>query len=209
MKELETVQSNEALATIVDQLVAKLQRKRQSLAEGNQQQIEQMAGMKVAAMATHLRQSSPVHLKEWFQQRRAIAELLDRRDGGVQPILISHHADEIRRVERGDGNAERPQDYLDSFQRFLLENMNRIPALIVVTQRPRELTRAQLKELKLLLDAQGYSETNLQVAWREMTNEDIAASIIGFVRRAALGDPLVPYGDRVDRAIEKILKSRN
>lgn len=115
----------------------------------------------------------------------------------------------MRRVERGYGNAERPQDYLDSFQSFLLENMNRIPALMVVTQRPRELTRAQLKELKLLLDTQGYSETNLQVAWREMTNEDIAASIIGFVRRAALGDPLVPYGERVDRAMEKILKSRN
>lgn len=209
VKELETVQNNEALATIVDQLIAKLQRKRQGLAESNQQQIEQIAGMTVEAMATHLRQSSPVQVKEWFQRRRAIAELLDRRDGGIQPILISHHVDEVRRVERGYGNAERPQDYLDSFQSFLLENMNRIPALLVVTQRPRELTRAQLKELKLLLDAQGYSETNLQVAWREMTNEDIAASIIGFVRRAALGDPLVPYGDRVDRAMEKILKSRN
>jgi hypothetical protein len=52
-----------------------------------------------------------------------------------------------------------------------------------VTQRPRDLTRAQLKELRLLLDAAGFSETNLQVAWREMTNEDIAASIIGFIGR--------------------------
>jgi type I restriction enzyme R subunit len=68
---------------------------------------------------------------------------------------------------------------------------------------------AQLKELKILLDAQGYSETTLQVAWREMTNEDIAASIIGFIRRAALGDPLIPYADRVDRAKEQLLKSRS
>jgi hypothetical protein len=51
---------------------------------------------------------------------------------------------------------------------------------------------------------QGFSETNLQVAWREMTNEDIAASIIGFIRQAALGDALVPYGDRVDKAMKKI-----
>jgi type I restriction enzyme R subunit len=209
VQELETVQDNDALVTIVDQIVAKLQRKGRGLSENSRSQIEQLAGMTVAALATHLRQSSPAQVKEWFQQRRAIADLLDQRDGGIQPILISHHADEVRRVERGYGNAERPQDYLDSFQSFLLENMNRIPALIVVTQRPRELTKAQLRELKLLLDAQGYSETNLQVAWREMTNEDIAASIIGFVRRAALGDPLVPYGERVDRAMEKILKSRN
>ncbi len=31
------------------------------------------------------------------------------------------------------------------------------------------------------------------------TNEDIAASIIGFIRQAALGDPLIPYADRVER----------
>jgi type I restriction enzyme R subunit len=41
-----------------------------------------------------------------------------------------------------------------------------------------------------------------------MTNEDIAASIIGFIRQAALGDALVPYGDRVDKAMKKILVSR-
>lgn len=68
---------------------------------------------------------------------------------------------------------------------------------------------ARFKELRLLLDAAGFSETNLQVAWREMTNEDIAASIIGFIRQAALEDALVPYGDRVDKAMKKILASRS
>lgn len=41
-----------------------------------------------------------------------------------------------------------------------------------------------------------------------MTNEDIAASIIRFIRQVALGDVLMPYGDRVDRAMKKILASR-
>ena len=77
-----------------------------------------------------------------------------------------------------------------------------------MTQRPRELTRRQLKELALLLDQAGFSETNLQTAWRDMTNEDIAATIIGFIRQAALGDPLVPYEERVDRALKKVLSSR-
>jgi type I restriction enzyme R subunit len=63
--------------------------------------------------------------------------------------------------------------------------------------------------VRLLLDAAGFSETNLQVAWRETTNEDIAASIIGFIRQAALGDALVPYGERVDKAMKKILASRS
>ncbi|MGA7934029.1 MAG: type I restriction-modification enzyme R subunit C-terminal domain-containing protein [Kovacikia sp.] len=76
-------------------------------------------------------------------------------------------------------------------------------------KRPRDLTRPQLKELRMLLDNAGYSETMLRSAWRDSTNEDIAASIIGFIRQAALGDALVPYSERVDRALKKILASQN
>jgi len=50
-------------------------------------------------------------------------------------------------------------------------------------------TRQQLKGLRLLLDSAGYSETTLRSAWRDATNEDIAASIIGFIRQAALEMP--------------------
>jgi type I restriction enzyme, R subunit len=63
--------------------------------------------------------------------------------------------------------------------------MNRLPALNIVVQRPRDL--AELKELRLTL---------LRTAWREKTNADIAASIIAFIRQAALGDPLVAYEER-------------
>jgi type I restriction enzyme, R subunit len=77
-----------------------------------------------------------------------------------------------------------------------------------VTQRPRDLTRSQLKEIRLLLDSNGYTEKALQVAWQETTNEEIAASIIGFIRQAALGDALIPYSERVDRAMKTILASR-
>jgi type I restriction enzyme, R subunit len=122
--------------------------------------------------------------------------------------LISHHPDELRGIEYGYGNANRPEDYLNSFEAFLRENLNLIPALLVVTQRPRELTRQQLKELRLALDLAGYSQVNLQTAWRNATNEDIAASIIGFIRKAALGDALIPYDERVDRSMKQILASR-
>jgi type I restriction enzyme, R subunit len=77
-----------------------------------------------------------------------------------------------------------------------------------VTQRPRELTRAQLRELRVQLDEQGYSELALRTAWKDKTNADIAASIIGFVRQSALGDPLVPYEERVERAMKKLLASK-
>ncbi|MGQ4646401.1 type I restriction-modification system endonuclease [Lyngbya aestuarii] len=209
VEELGKVQESAAVESIINEFVAKLQPKKRSLSEDNKEAIETLAQMPVEEMVKHLRELSPSEAAQWLQERREIAEMLDRRDGGMQRVLISRHPDMLRRVERGYGEAERPQDYLESFDQFLRENLNKIPALLVVTQRPRELTRGQLKELRLLLDASGFSETKLQVAWREMTNEDIAASIIGFIRQAALGDGLVPYGERVDKAMKRILASRS
>ena len=171
--------------------------------------LEISAGMPFEELINYWRQSSPQQLKEWFNKRKGIATMLDAKDGGRKPVLISRHADELRRVERGYGGAQKPEDYLDSFTAFLQDNLNKIPALIVVTQRPRELTKAQLKELLILLDASGYTERNLQTAWREKTNSDIAASIIGFIRKAALGDALVLYPERVDKAMRKIMGMRS
>jgi len=214
LEELETITEPAAVDTIVDQLLAKIQRKRRHLSEDAQAELEAIAGTDISAIVSHLAQSDSTQVQAWFRQRRAIAEILDRQDGGTQPLLISYHADELRRVERGYGVAEsgsrygRPEDYLDSFKMFLQQNQNQIAALMVVTQRPRDLTRQQLKELRSLLDRAGYSEPALQVAWRDAKNEDIAASIIGFIRQAALGDPLVTYSERVDRAINKILASQ-
>jgi len=111
-------------------------------------------------------------------------------------------------VQEGFGNNTAPGDYLDGFREYVQQNVNAIPALIVVTQRPRELTRQQLKELKLALDLAGYPETHLRTAWRAHTNQDIAASIVGYIRQAALGDPLRPYEERVQAAMKKLLASQ-
>ena len=81
--------------------------------------------------------------------------------------------------------------------------------LTVVVQRPRDLTRAQLRELRLELDKLGFSEANLRRAWHDANNEDIAASIIGFVRQAAIGDPLIPFEERVREAMKRIYASRS
>ncbi len=78
---------------------------------------------------------------------------------------------------------------------------------MVVAQRP-DLTRKQLRELMLELDAAGYNESSLRTAWRETTNQDIAATIIGHIRHAAAGLPLMPYKERVTKAVQKILAGR-
>ena len=44
---------------------------------------------------------------------------------------------------------------------------------------------------------------------RGQTKEDIAASIIGHIRRAALGEPLLPFEQRVLSAMQRLYKQHN
>jgi type I restriction enzyme R subunit len=212
--ELGRLTEETAQKEVLDQLLARLQRKRRHL-EGPQHAqaaarfAAAAAGMSVAECIGFLREQSPAAAAAWWAAHGAATEVLDRASGLIPYQYISEHADTLREVAHGYGEGqERPADYLEGFGRFLRENLNKIPALVVVTQRPRELTRQQLRELRLALEQAGYSEQYLRTAWREMTNEDIAASIIGFIRQQALGEPLVPYAERVDRALKKILARR-
>ena len=50
-----------------------------------------------------------------------------------------------------------------------------------------------------------FREQDLKIAWYELKNEDIAARIIGFIRQAAIGEALVPWDQRVDKALQDIL----
>jgi type I restriction enzyme R subunit len=150
-------------------------------------------------------------LQEWLKEHPKAVDLLQRRpvSGGNDGIVISHHEDELLRIEEIFGEGTKPEDYIEGFERFIKENMNKVPAMIAVTQRPRDLTRKELSELAAALDEENYSESMLRAAYGKARNADIAAHIIGFVRQAALGDPLVPYEKRVEDAITRIEGSRD
>jgi type I restriction enzyme R subunit len=129
----------------------------------------------------------------WFIRHPGLGELLDRQSGGTpRTMYVSDHPDRFERTERGYGKAHKPEDYLREFGDYLKSHGNEIPALLTVLTRPRDLTRAQLRELVLALDTAGFTETRLATAWRELTNQDIAARIVGYIRQAAIGDPCCP-----------------
>jgi type I restriction enzyme R subunit len=152
------------------------------------------------------RTGPPAAVRDWTQQRPGLGAFFDFEGARNAPPIIPIYTggDQVIAVTRGYGEGVRPADFIDAFTAFVRENQNRIAALQVVLTRPRDLTRESLKDLKLALDAQQFTEANLRAAWRDQTNEDVAASIIGFIRQAALGDPLVPYAERVDRAVRSV-----
>ena len=208
-EELARVSNDEERALVRDQFVAKLQRKKRHLSETAARDFETRAGMTPDAFIGQLRSLPPAEIAAWFTQFAGLGELLDRKgDGPVRAILVSEHPDALLGADTGFGNAQRPEDYLKAFAEFINSHSNDLPALLTVLTRPRELTRKQLRELALALDQAGFSETKIATAWRQTTNQEIAARIVGFIRQAAIGDPLVPYDERVDHALQKLLGSR-
>lgn len=209
-RELGEVRSDGERSLVRDQFIAKLQRKKHHLSDGQVQDFETYAGLPPDAFIHHLRKLALPDIAAWFTQNPDLGEILDRKDyRPPSPTYVSVHEDALIGTERGYGKAKKPEDYLKEFSEFISSRGNTIPALVTVLTRPRELTRKQLRELALELDRAGYSETNLSTAWREMTNQDIAARIVGYIRRAAIGDALVPYEERVDRALRNVLASKS
>jgi type I restriction enzyme R subunit len=209
VQELATVKSEEARQLVRDQFLAKLQSKKRHLSEQATRDFEIKAGMTPEAFINKLKAMPLNEVAAWFTQNPDLGEILDRkREGTASPVLISEHEDKLHKVERGYGNGKKPEDYLKEFTAFIQHHSNDIPALLTVRTRPRDLTRKQLRELELELHKAGFTETNLATAWREMTNQDIAARIIGYIRQAAISDALLPYSERVDHALQKLLASR-
>ena len=208
--ELAKAEDEARRVAIRDQLIVKLRRRVGKLADEAREQFEAEAGETPEDTLKRIETSDPCELADWVRSRPKLGPILDwNPDGsGGSYLPISTHPDQVTGVTRGYGEATRPEDFLDNFTTYVRSNINKIAALTVVVQRPRELTREQLRELRLELDRQQFSETNLRQAWRQAKNEDIAASIIGFVRQAALKEPLMPYEQRVDRALATILRSR-
>lgn len=195
---------------IRDEIIVKMARSIKKMPDEALAAYEAEADETPADSLKQLRSYSIEEAIEWIKSKPKLGSIMDWRTGEKEPtyIPISHHPDNLVEVTRGYGEGQKPEDFLDGFTAFVQDNMNKITALRVVVQRPRELTREQLRELRLELDHQGFNEASLRKAWQDAKNEDIAASIVGFIRQAALGDPLVPYSRRVQMAMDRILRSR-
>jgi type I restriction enzyme R subunit len=211
VKEILEGKEEEFRRASLDEFLAKLQRKRRALQGEAEERLRTAAGMDVKELAKLLKKGSIGEAVTYLTAHPALAPFLDRTvGGGAYKTVISEHVDEVREVTRGYGKhgSRPPGDYLQAFRSFVENNLNKLPALLVVTQRPRDLTREDLRQLKLTLDQEGFSEKSVQSAWRDQKNEDIAATIVGYIRQLALGSPLMPYADRVDRAVQRLRKAR-
>ena len=170
-------------------------------------ELETLWGVEPGKLHQHLHRLGPIQAADFVQIHSGLLKQLSEVNallGSDSLPLIYEGADEFKSRTQTYGVNEKPADYLESFNHFIRDQLNQSAALGVIVNKPKDLTREQLTEIRLLLDQHGYTEANLQSAWRNQTNQAIAASIIGFIRQAAIGEALIPFEQRVALAMQKI-----
>ena len=191
---------------VKDRILARLQRKSNNLTDEQKYDVsERLGGKTIREYAKELKSGTEEALVQRCREDKDFLLWFDNLKGKKRGHYYSEKEDTLLETTRGYGGTEKPQDYLDSFVAYVNENKDRIEAIRIACTRPSDMTRAQLRELKLELDKENFTESSLNEAASAVSNERIVADIIAFVRRAVLKTPLVNHDDRVKMAFSKLI----
>lgn len=207
--ETERITEEQRLNKQIEQIVAKLQRKSKILKSDQREHIKlHTDGKSINELIDDLKHTKATEIKDKVEKLSSLWNYLDTKVYKKYNQIYSTHADSVKEVTRGYGNAEKPEDYIEGFKKFIAENINTIAAINVICNKPQELDRKSLKELKLILDEKGFTEVALNTAWKSAKNVDIAADIIAYIRTLSIGVDLITPQERVKNAILKIKSGR-
>lgn len=191
---------------VKDRILAKLQRKNNNLTDEQKYEISEHLGG--GSLKTYVKELKGLTEEAFIERCRQDEDFLVwvvGLKGKKCGIYHSDKEDTLFETTRGYGNTDRPEDYLEAFSAFVNENKDKIEAIRIACTKPSDMTRTQLRELKLALDKENYSEANLNKAMSTVKNEEIVADIISYVRQAVLNTPVMNHDDRVKAAFAKLI----
>jgi len=208
---LKTLESEQQLSNQIDMIIAKIQRKKRNISEEALNQFVYLCGgLDPTQFIEKISSMNTLEAKEHILKNAQLFNILN--EGGLPSdrlMVVSEKPDQLLTHTRGYGRGRTPHDYLDEFGTFVKNNIDTIAALQVVCTRPRDLTREGLKSLKYELDRHHFTEKQLNTAWNELKNEDIAADIISYIRSYALGSALISHEERIKQAVDKLRKNHS
>lgn len=208
---LEVLEDERQIQNQINQILAKLQRRKQNM-DGKTREhfIDMSGGLDPTQFIVEIEHQKPQDAKDRLLSYYDMFQMLqEAKAQGSRLVVISDVEDKLLSHERGYGNASRPEDYLDAFAEYIKTNLNEIAALNTVCTRPRELTRESLKSLILTLDREGFTKQQLNTAVSQMTNQEMAADMISLIRRYAIGSTLISHEARIRQAVDKLKKAHN
>lgn len=104
---------------------------------------------------------------------------------------------------------EKPEDYLNSFMRFIKENSEHILAIKILLEKPKDWNTTALNELRERLTINKFPEKYLQEAHKLVYNKSLA-DIISMVKHAAKKEePIYTAEERVAIAFEKVIAGKS
>lgn len=193
-----------------DRILAKLQRKNNNLTDEQKYEIsERLGGGDLRSYVKELKTSIMEAFIQRCQQDEDFLVWVSSLKGKKRGIYHSDKEDTLHEITRGYGNTDRPEDYLEAFTTFVNENKDQIEAIRIACTKPSDMTRAQLRELKLTLDRESFSENTLNQAMSTIKNEEIVADIISYVRQAVLKTPIMNHEERVKSAFSKLIAAHH
>ena len=195
---------------IKDRILARLQRKNNHLTVEQKYEVsERLNGSDLKAYAKELKTYTEESFIERCRKDTDFLLWVDNLKGKKRGHYYSDKEDTLLETTRGYGDTEKPEDYLEAFAKFVNENKDTIEAIRIACTKPSDMTRAQLKELKLALDKQNFTESNLNQAISTVKNEEIVADIIAHVRRAVLHTPIRNHEEKVKMAFKKLIEENS
>lgn len=187
-------------------LVGKLQRKIKNIHKKEEAYFQNLTQKSSQEFVETLKNLSVADIKPFLEANaEAVEKLFYSKSNRLNYKVISDAKDSVAERYQGYGGAEkRPEDYIESFAEFVRNNQNKIAALQILSTRPKELTRTELKSLLLEMEQQGYTVKQINHAWNTVKNVDITVDIIGVIRTLTLGNSLVDYKIRLENAFKKL-----
>lgn len=205
---LEKAKSNEEKESIVKKIIAKLQRKKKLMGEKEILIFKSLCtGKTPQEIINILREVTLNEAVNKIIKSASLMEYLDENYSNDEiKVILDKDKKSVNHYKKGYLEGKKTEEYINEFKKFIVENKKNLKALEILCRRPHKLRKETLKELKAILDNNGFSEEELKKAWKDLNNEEPCADIIAFIRQVALGTSLETNEERVKRAVEKIKK---
>lgn len=203
ISQLNNSKTNKEFNFFKDELISKFNAKKRFLTDKTKSEIQDKFKTDFEKLIKDIKNQTKTNINS--KKLFLLSEILEKNH--IERFIpISEHEDKTLSVE---SILKDPEDYIKNFNNFIKNNFNKVNSLKILSTSPKSLQKKHLKEIHMLLSEKGFKEKDIQISYKLTKNIDIAARIVGFIRQVAIGDPLIPYEDRVKDAYNKILSKKN
>lgn len=205
--------SNEGKKYFIEQIVARLQRKKKRIKDLGEDKFAINSNIyrkneEIKSIDSYIEYIKNINPDE-IENEAEFLTFLDSIQSPKKERVISEHRDEIRSVKQIYGKNEKPEDYLENFEKYIRENQDKLDALKLLKENPKLFKRKDLKELKYILDGEGYKETELNSAYGKIENVNITADILSYIKRVLKGSTILDKEEKIQDVEKRIKRLKN